>query len=67
MRVLKFLGKVACGLRGHNAVLHFDGNRVSMRCHCGYDTTGWEISGNGPRRRYDGDARRHLLTKRVSG
>ena len=43
------------------------GNRVNMRCtSCGHDTPGWEISGRGPRRRYEGDARRHLLaTKRL--
>ena len=54
--------QLLCGLRGHDSVLHFEGNRVNMRCtSCGYDTPGWEISGRGPRRRYDGDARRHLL------
>jgi hypothetical protein len=56
------LGQLFCGLRGHDSVLHFEGNRVNMRCtSCGYDTPGWEISGRGPRRRYDGDSRRHLL------
>lgn len=56
------LGQLLCGVRGHDAVLHFEGNRVMMRCtSCGHDTPGWEISGQGPRRRYEGDARRHLL------
>jgi hypothetical protein len=46
-------------------VLHFEGNRVNMRCtSCGHDTPGWEISGRGPRRRYEGDAHRHLLAKK---
>ena len=57
------LGQLFCGLRGHDAVLHFEANRVMMRCtSCGHDTPGWEISGRGPRKRYEGDARRHLLT-----
>ena len=57
------LGQLFCGLRGHDSVLHFEGNRVNMRCSsCGHDTPGWEISGRGPRRRYEGDARRHRLT-----
>ena len=31
-------------------MLHFEGNRVMMRCtSCGHDTPGWEISGQGPR------------------
>jgi hypothetical protein len=43
-------------------VLHFESNRVMMRCTtCGHDTPGWEISGRGPRKRFEGDARRHLL------
>ena len=66
-RALGRLGQLVCGLRGHDSVLHFEGNRVNMRCtSCGHDTPGWEISGRGPRRRYEGDARRHLLaTKKL--
>jgi hypothetical protein len=61
-RAMDRLGQLFCGLRGHDSVLHFESNRVNMRCtSCGHDTPGWEISGRGPRRRYDGDARRHLL------
>jgi hypothetical protein len=62
-RAFTWLGQVVCGMRGHDAVLHFEGNRVMMRCTtCGHDTPGWEISGRGPRLRFEGDARRHLLT-----
>ena len=66
-RVIGRFGQLLCGLRGHDSVLHFEGNRVMMRCtSCGHDTPGWEISGRGPRRRFEGDARRHLLaTKRL--
>jgi hypothetical protein len=43
-------------------VLHFEGNRVMMRCtSCGHDSPGWEISGRGPRKRFEGDMRRHML------
>ena len=45
-RMVTRLGQVVCGLHGHDAVLHFEGNRVMMRCtSCGHDTPGWEISG----------------------
>jgi hypothetical protein len=58
------LGQLYCGLRGHDSVLHFEGSRVNMRCtSCGHDTPGWEVSGRGPRRRYEGDARRHRLVR----
>jgi hypothetical protein len=56
------LSQAFCGLRGHDSILHFEGNRVMMRCtSCGHDSPGWEITGRGPRKRFDGDARRHYL------
>lgn len=61
-RILGRIGQMICGLRGHDSVLHFETNRVMMRCTtCGHDTPGWEIGGRGPRKRFEGDARRHLL------
>lgn len=56
------LGRLLCGFRGHESLVHFEGKRVMMRCtSCGHDTPGFELSDRGPRRRYDGDARRHHL------
>jgi hypothetical protein len=61
-RAVSRFSQFLCGLRGHDAVLHFEGKRVNMRCtSCGHDTPGWEVSGRGPRQRYEGDARRHVL------
>jgi hypothetical protein len=61
-RAIVRLGQLLCGVRGHDSVLHFEGNRVMMRCtSCGHDSHGWEISGRAPRRRLEGDPRRHLL------
>src|SRR5262245_44731565 len=61
-RTLIFLGQVICGLHGHDSVLHFETHRVMMRCtSCGHETPGWEITGRGPRKRFEGDARRHLM------
>jgi hypothetical protein len=61
-RTVVRLGQLLCGLRGHDSVLHFEGKRVNMRCtSCGHDTPGWDVSGRGPRQRYEGDARRHAL------
>lgn len=61
-RVASRLSQTLCGLSGHDSVLHFEGPRVMMRCtSCGHDTPGWEVSGRGPRRRFDGDAKRHQL------
>jgi hypothetical protein len=62
MRAVIRLGELLCGIRGHEMVMHFEHKRVSMRCtSCGHDTPGWEIAERAPRKRFDGDARRHLL------
>jgi hypothetical protein len=56
------VGQFLCGMRGHDSVLHFEGNRVMMRCtSCGHDSPGWEITGRAPRQRFEGDHRRHVL------
>ena len=62
-RAMTRLGQLLCGIRGHEAILHFEGKRVMMRCtSCGHDTPGWNIGDRAPRRRFEGDARRHMLT-----
>ena len=64
-RAVARFGQLLCGLRGHDSVLHFEGKRVMMRCtSCGHDSPGWEVNGRAPRRRYEGDARRHLLSSK---
>ena len=61
-RAVGRVGQFLCGLRGHDSVLHFEANRVMMRCtSCGHESPGWEISGRAPRARIEGDARRHVL------
>jgi hypothetical protein len=62
-RVAVRVGQMLCAMRGHDSVLHFEGNRVMMRCtSCGHDSPGWEVSGRAPRQRFEGDHRRHVLT-----
>jgi hypothetical protein len=61
-RLASRVGQAMCAMRGHDSVLHFEGNRVMMRCtSCGHDSPGWEIGGRGPRQRFEGDRRRHVL------
>jgi NAD-dependent SIR2 family protein deacetylase len=62
-RVVMRLNQTLCGLSGHDRLVHIEGKRVTMRCSsCGHDTPGWEVTGRGPRRRFEGDVRRHQLT-----
>jgi hypothetical protein len=61
-RAVGRIGQVICGISGHDAVMHFEGKRVMMRCtSCGHDSPGWEIEDRAPRLRYEGDADRHTL------
>ena len=62
-RTFTRLGQLLCGFRGHESLMHFEGKRLMMRCtSCGHDTPGVDISDREPRRRFDGDARRHRMT-----
>ena len=61
-RAVGRIGQVICAMSGHDAVMHFEGKRVMMRCtSCGHDSPGWEIEERAPRLRYEGDADRHTL------
>ena len=61
-RVATRVKQTLCGLTGHDAVLHFEGKRVMMRCtSCGHHTPGLEVTGGGPRRRFEGDPARHRM------
>lgn len=63
----QWLRQVFCWLlRRHDSVLHFEGGRVLMRCtSCGHESPGWETCARPPRVRFDGDPRRHLLTRQL--
>ena len=61
-RAFTRLGQMLCGIRGHEPMMHFEEKRVTMRCtSCGHDTPGWELDDRAPRRRFEGDAQRHVL------
>jgi hypothetical protein len=62
--IARRIGQLLCGFRGHDAVLHFEGKRIQMRCaSCGYDSPGVEVNGRAPRQRFEGDARRHRIVR----
>ena len=38
-----------CGLHGHDALLHFERERISLQCtSCGYETPGWDLNASAP-------------------
>lgn len=61
-RMMESIRQSLCGMRGHDSVLHFEQNRVLLRCtSCGYDSPGWDVGHTRPRLVFKGDAERHLL------
>ena len=55
-RALGSLRQAVCGLHGHDSLLHFEHDRILLRCtSCGHETPGWEIDQRRPRLRFRGD------------
>src|SRR5712692_8595956 len=63
-RVMDRLGQMFCGLHGHDTLLHFDRDRMSLRCvSCGHETPGWELNEVPPTVTMRGDSRRHAIAR----
>jgi hypothetical protein len=63
-RAVDWLRQMWCGLHGHDTLLHFEHERMSLRCaSCGHETPGWELNEAPPTLTVRGDARRHILTR----
>jgi len=69
--VLDRVRQMLCGLHGHDTLLHFEQDRMSLRCvSCGHETPGWELTETRPTVTAHGDARRttmhrpHLVSAR---
>ncbi len=59
LRLWKRIQFLLCSLHGHDPLLHYDQNRVFLRCaSCGYETPGWELDKRRPRIRFRGDTER---------
>lgn len=59
---MKRVGQIACGVRGHEMLWHYERDRVMLECgRCGHASKGWDCKGTSPQLRYAGDARRHEL------
>src|SRR5260221_11345338 len=60
--VMDRVRQMFCGLHGHDTLLHFEHERMSLRCaSCGHETPGWELNETPPTVTIRGDARRHML------
>jgi hypothetical protein len=63
-RVMDWLRQMFCGLHGHDTMLHFEQERMSLRCvSCGHETPGWALNEVPPTVTIRGDNRRHALAR----
>src|SRR6476660_3174790 len=69
--MIERIRQMFCGLHGHDTMLHFEQDRMSLRCvSCGHETPGWELNKAPPTVTVRGDARRttamrpHLVSAR---
>ena len=50
--LIELVRRMICGLQGHDTIMEFHHDRVSLRCmSCGYRTRGWSLgseTSNGP-------------------
>jgi len=64
--VVQRVRQMLCGLHGHDTLLRFEHDRMSLRCvSCGHQTPGWELNEAPPTVTVRGDARRHALRPRL--
>jgi hypothetical protein len=62
-RLLTWLRQAYCALHGHDRLLHFEKDRMSLRCvSCGHESPGWEFNDRArPVVRAHGEMRRPAL------
>ena len=73
-RVIDWVRQAFCGIHGHDTMLHYEQERMSLRCvSCGHETPGWSLDEAKPKVTIRGDARRldikrpHLVaTRRIA-
>jgi hypothetical protein len=64
VRVFDWLRQAFCSLHGHDTMLHFQHERMSLRCvSCGHETPGWALTEAPPTVTIRGDARKHTLAR----
>jgi hypothetical protein len=56
--------QMLCGIHGHDNFLHFERDRMSLRCvSCGYESPGWSLTETPPTITEVGDATRHAIVR----
>lgn len=63
-QVLVWFRQLLCGLRGHDNMMQFEKERLSLQCaSCGHESPGWALTEAPPKVVLRGDARRHAMVR----
>ena len=63
-RVMQSLHQLYCGLHGHDSMLHFEQERMALRCaSCGHESSGWSLDEAPPVITVRGDVLRHRIAR----
>ena len=63
-RMIDWLRQTVCSLHGHDTMLHYQQERISLRCvSCGHETPGWMLNEVPPTVTIRGDARRLAMPR----
>src|SRR5258708_21507560 len=63
-KMLDWLRQTFCSMHGHDTMLHFQQERMSLRCvSCGHETPGWSLNEVPPTVTIRGDARRLAIPR----
>ena len=64
--VMARVRQMLCSMHGHDNLLHFERDRMSLRCvSCGYESPGWALTETPPTITEVGDARRHAIVRQT--
>jgi len=68
-KAFTWIRQAYCGMHGHDRLLHFEKDRISLRCaSCGHDSPGWELNEiPRPAIRLRGETRRPALRPQLVG
>ena len=48
-RMVRRVRQILCGLHGHDRLLHFEEDRMSLKCvSCGHESPGWDLDATRP-------------------
>jgi hypothetical protein len=63
-RMLDWLRQTFCAMHGHDTMMRFEQERMSLRCvSCGHETPGWSLNEVPPTVTVRGDARRLAIAR----